>query len=44
MSDSMLLLLGQPISEIKQSGQPPRILSKEEQEKMRTVCRVSTLV
>jgi methionyl aminopeptidase len=31
---------GIPISETKRTGQPPRILSPEEQEKMRTVCRV----
>ncbi|KAF5315646.1 hypothetical protein D9611_004667 [Ephemerocybe angulata] len=31
---------GKPISEIKAQGQPPRILSLEEQEKMRTVCRL----
>lgn len=32
--------LGIPISENRTNGQPPRILSAEEQEKMRTVCRV----
>jgi methionyl aminopeptidase len=31
---------GIPISENRTNGQPPRILSLEEQEKMRTVCRV----
>jgi hypothetical protein len=31
---------GTPISEIKYAGQPPRILSQIEQEKLRTVCRV----
>lgn len=31
---------GQPKSELKKAGQPPRILSPEEQDKMRTVCRV----
>ncbi|PPQ78084.1 hypothetical protein CVT25_015618 [Psilocybe cyanescens] len=31
---------GKPLSEIARSGQPPRILNLEEQEKMRTVCRV----
>ncbi|KAH9981319.1 methionine aminopeptidase [Lactifluus volemus] len=31
---------GIPVSESKRAGQPPRILSPEEQEKMRTVCRV----
>ena len=28
------------MSEAKRAGQPPRILTKEEQEKMRTACRV----
>jgi len=32
---------GKPVAEIQRAGQPPRILSLEEQEKMRTVCRVS---
>ncbi|PFH54383.1 hypothetical protein AMATHDRAFT_135259 [Amanita thiersii Skay4041] len=32
---------GIPLSESRRAGQPPRILSKEEQEKMRTVCRLS---
>jgi len=32
---------GKPLSEIQAAGQPPRILSAEEQVKMRTVCRVS---
>jgi hypothetical protein len=31
---------GIPISETRRAGQPPRILSPEEQQKMRTVCRV----
>ncbi|KDQ26789.1 hypothetical protein PLEOSDRAFT_1077617 [Pleurotus ostreatus PC15] len=31
---------GQPKSELKKAGQPPRILSPEEQDKMRTVCRL----
>jgi methionyl aminopeptidase len=31
---------GYPKTEMRASGQPPRILSLEEQEKMRTVCRV----
>lgn len=31
---------GKPTSEMRRAGQPPRILSIEEQEKMRTVCRV----
>jgi hypothetical protein len=31
---------GIPMSENRSNGQPPRILSLEEQEKMRTVCRV----
>jgi hypothetical protein len=31
---------GIPVSENRRNGQPPRILSLEEQEKMRTVCRV----
>src|ERR1700730_7149689 len=31
---------GTPKSELASAGQPPRILSPEEQEKMRTVCRV----
>ena len=31
---------GTPHSEIRKAGQPPRILSAAEQEKMRTVCRV----
>ncbi|KAI0054037.1 methionine aminopeptidase [Auriscalpium vulgare] len=32
---------GSPKSETRQMGQPPRILSPEEQEKMRTVCRLA---
>ncbi|TFK76476.1 methionine aminopeptidase [Pluteus cervinus] len=32
---------GKPISEARLAGQPPRILSPEEIEKMRTVCRLS---
>ncbi|KAF6765179.1 peptidase M24, structural domain-containing protein [Ephemerocybe angulata] len=32
---------GKPMSEIKQAGQPPRILPPDEQEKMRTVCRLA---
>ena len=28
------------MSEIKKAGQPPRVLSPEEQKKLRTVCRV----
>lgn len=32
--------LGRSVSEAKHAGQPPRILSKEEQERMRTVCRL----
>ncbi|KZT11386.1 methionine aminopeptidase [Laetiporus sulphureus 93-53] len=32
---------GQPISENRRAGQPVRILTKEEQEKMRTVCRLA---
>ncbi|KIM49149.1 hypothetical protein M413DRAFT_15318 [Hebeloma cylindrosporum] len=32
---------GKPLSEIRAAGQPPRILSLEEQEKMRTVCRLT---
>ncbi|KAG5637407.1 hypothetical protein H0H81_004665 [Sphagnurus paluster] len=32
---------GQPLSEIKRSGQPPRILNAEEQEKMRNSCRLA---
>jgi len=32
---------GVPISETKRTGQPPRILTTEEQEKMRTVCRLT---
>ncbi|KAF8228196.1 methionine aminopeptidase [Tricholoma matsutake] len=31
---------GRSVSEAKHAGQPPRILSKEEQERMRTVCRL----
>jgi methionyl aminopeptidase len=31
---------GTPLLEIQQAGQPPRVLSPEEQEKMRVVCRV----
>ncbi|KAJ7579147.1 peptidase M24, structural domain-containing protein [Mycena floridula] len=31
---------GTPLRELKASGQPPRILNAEEQEKMRTVCRI----
>lgn len=34
---------GTPKSEIAKAGQPPRILSLEEQQKMRTVCRVSSV-
>lgn len=30
---------GQPSSSIRRAGQPPRILSKDEQEKMRVVCK-----
>jgi len=33
-------LQGMPVSEMRRTGQPPRMLSPEEQEKMRTVCRV----
>ncbi|KAF8654103.1 hypothetical protein AX16_003636 [Volvariella volvacea WC 439] len=33
--------LGTPISEARAAGQPPRILSLEEQEKMRKVCRLT---
>ncbi|KDR81580.1 hypothetical protein GALMADRAFT_58894 [Galerina marginata CBS 339.88] len=32
---------GKPISEIQRAGQPPRILTLEEQDKMRTVCRLT---
>ncbi|TFK29911.1 methionine aminopeptidase [Coprinopsis marcescibilis] len=32
---------GTPISEVQASGQPPKILTPEQQEKMRTVCRLS---
>ncbi|EMD38520.1 hypothetical protein CERSUDRAFT_49099 [Gelatoporia subvermispora B] len=32
---------GIPTSESRKAGQPPRVLSPEEQEKMRTVCRLS---
>ncbi|KAF8628320.1 hypothetical protein AX15_003867 [Amanita polypyramis BW_CC] len=32
---------GLPLSESRRAGQPPRILSKEEQVKMRTVCRLA---
>ncbi|RDB23561.1 Methionine aminopeptidase 1 [Hypsizygus marmoreus] len=32
---------GRPVSEAKLAGQPPRILSREEQNKMRTVCRLA---
>ncbi|CAA7271726.1 unnamed protein product [Cyclocybe aegerita] len=32
---------GKPRSEMQRAGQPPRILSPEEQEKMRTVCRLA---
>jgi len=32
---------GVPASETRRAGQPPRILSPEEQEKMRTVCRLA---
>ncbi|KIL69720.1 hypothetical protein M378DRAFT_190120 [Amanita muscaria Koide BX008] len=32
---------GIPFSESRRAGQPPRILGKEEQEKMRTVCRLT---
>ncbi|KAK0483591.1 peptidase M24, structural domain-containing protein [Armillaria novae-zelandiae] len=32
---------GRPMTEVRAAGQPPRILSKEEQDKMRTVCRLA---
>jgi len=32
---------GKPASEIRRAGQPPRVLSGEEQERMRTVCRLA---
>ncbi|KAG5643477.1 hypothetical protein DXG03_000865 [Asterophora parasitica] len=32
---------GRPLSEVKRSGQPPRILTKEEQDKMRKACRLA---
>ncbi|KAI0306603.1 methionine aminopeptidase [Multifurca ochricompacta] len=32
---------GIPVSESRRAGQPPRVLSTEEQEKMRTVCRLA---
>jgi methionyl aminopeptidase len=32
---------GIPISETKRAGQPPRILTEEEQQKLRTVCRLA---
>ncbi|SJL00363.1 related to methionine aminopeptidase [Armillaria ostoyae] len=32
---------GRPMAEARAAGQPPRILSKEEQDKMRTVCRLA---
>ncbi|KAF8077977.1 methionine aminopeptidase [Lyophyllum atratum] len=32
---------GKPLSEVKRAGQPPRILTKDEQEKMRTACRLA---
>jgi len=32
---------GKPLLEMKRAGQPPRILSSDEQEKMRTVCRLA---
>lgn len=32
------------MSEVKHAGQPPKILTKEGQEKMRTVCRVRALM
>lgn len=38
----ILLSAGQPISESRRAGQPIKILTKEEQEKMRTACRVSS--
>ena len=34
------VFLGIPTSEVKRANQPPKILTKEEQEKMRTACRV----
>lgn len=37
------LVPGNSISEIRAAGTAARLLSKEEQEKMRTVCRVSQL-
>src|SRR5882762_2823237 len=35
-------IAGKPKSELEMAGQPPRVLSPEEQVKMRTVCRVCT--
>ncbi|TFY63982.1 hypothetical protein EVJ58_g2912 [Rhodofomes roseus] len=34
-------LFRQPTSESRRAGQPPKILTKEEQEKIRTVCRLA---
>jgi len=41
---SYFLHLGTPTSERLQAGQAPRILTKDEQENMRIVCRVSSLL
>lgn len=40
--DVCKIFTGKPKSEMQKAGQPPRILSLEEQEKMRAVCRVSS--
>lgn len=36
----LLRIEGVPTSESRRAGQPPRILTPEEQEKMRVVCKV----
>ncbi|KAF9256541.1 methionine aminopeptidase [Marasmius fiardii PR-910] len=41
MKTDMYLYLGRPLSEYKELGKPPKILTKEEQEKMRVVCKLS---
>ncbi|GLB34984.1 putative removes the N-terminal methionine from nascent proteins [Lyophyllum shimeji] len=41
LSDFNVAVTGRPLSEMKRAGQPPRILTKEEQEKMRRACRLA---
>ncbi|GLB43111.1 putative removes the N-terminal methionine from nascent proteins [Lyophyllum shimeji] len=39
--DLNVAVTGRPLAEMKRLGQPPRILTKEEQEKMRRSCRLA---